>query len=79
MFPATSSNAMQHNTRIESDSIFASAGLHFTNQFSEFYHKATDSMQDLHYVNPVLVEGYETKYSLTLKPNYAAPYKKLYI
>ena len=70
---------MQRNAthkRIESDSIFGSAGLHFTNQFSEFYHNATNSMQDLHhYVNPALVEEYETiythvyKYSLALKQN----------
>ena len=35
----------QRNTRIGSDSIFASAALHFTNQVLEFYHNATDAMQ----------------------------------
>ena len=43
--------------RIGSDSIFASAVLRLTNQFSEFYHNATDTMQGLrHIVNqPLLV------------------------
>ena len=38
-------NATQCNTRIGSDSIFASAALRLTNQFSEFYHNATDTTQ----------------------------------
>ena len=45
---------MQHNARIGSDSIFASAALCFANQFLGFYHNTTDATQDLHpYVNPV--------------------------
>ena len=36
---------MQRDARIESDSIFASAVLSFTNQFSEFYHNVMDAMQ----------------------------------
>ena len=36
---------MQRNTRLGSDSIFASAALHFINQVLEFYHNATDAMQ----------------------------------
>ena len=42
------SHHMQHkcNARIESVSIYASAGLHFKkNQFSEFYNNALDTMQ----------------------------------
>ena len=38
----------QRNARTGSDNsdlIFASAALHFTNRFSEFYHNRTDAMQ----------------------------------
>ena len=37
LLPSTLSDTIQHNVRIGSDSIFASAELCFTNQFSEFY------------------------------------------
>ena len=36
---------MQRIMRIGSNSIFASAALHLTNQFSEFYHNTTDTTQ----------------------------------
>ena len=46
----------QRNARIGSDSIFASAVLRLTNQFSEFYHNTTDAKQGLrHIVNQTLV------------------------
>ena len=45
MLPSTSSNATQCDAKMGSDSIFASAALRFTNQFSEFYHNATDATQ----------------------------------
>ena len=54
----------QRNARIGSDSIFASAALHLTNQFSEFYHNATDVKQGLrHIVNQPLHLEY-CKYTL---------------
>ena len=47
---------MQHNARIGSDSIFASAVLRLTNQFPEFYNNASDAKQGLcHIVNQPLV------------------------
>ena len=36
---------MQHNARIGSDSIFESAAVCLTNQFSDFYHSAMDTTQ----------------------------------
>ena len=40
LLPSTLSHKMQR-----SDSIFASATLHFINQFSEYYHNTTDTTQ----------------------------------
>ena len=58
---------MQHNARIRSDSIFLSAALRLTNQFSEFYHNTTDTKQGLrHYVNQPLKSRVEATSSLLL-------------
>ena len=46
-------NAVKHNVMQEyigSDSIIVSATLRLTNQFSEFYHIATEAKQGLHHI-----------------------------